>query len=59
MIVRYMGLGQTFDDTVEYAQQAREDYRALVKVGWEKWIEAIIKGQRDLRSVKPINQRVP
>jgi uncharacterized protein (DUF2252 family) len=44
----YMGSGQTFDDAigefaVEYADQARSDYRAFVRAIREKRIEAIVE----------------
>ena len=46
MISGYLGSGQTFDDaigefTVEYADQARCDYRAFAKAIPDKRIEAI------------------
>jgi uncharacterized protein (DUF2252 family) len=48
MISGYMGSGQTFDDAigefaVEYADQARSDYRAFVRAIREKRIEAIVE----------------
>jgi predicted alpha/beta hydrolase len=49
MISGYMGSGQTFDDAigefaVEYADQARSDYRAFVRAIRDKRIEAIVEG---------------
>jgi len=49
MISGYMGSGQTFDDAigefaVEYADQARSDYRAFVKAIRDRRIEAIAEG---------------
>jgi len=48
VISGYMGSGQTFDDAigefaVEYADQARSDYRVFVKAVRDKRIEAIVE----------------
>jgi predicted alpha/beta hydrolase len=49
MISGYMGSGQTFDGAigefaVEYADQARCDFRAFVRAIRDKRIEAIVEG---------------